>query len=264
VSVPLQRLVELSRLDVQLAALEEDLTGLPARRSAALAQQSAAEERSEAAREELARAEQEQRKSEVAAQDQEALLRKLQGQQFQVKSNDAYTALLSEMERAQAAISEAETKILEAMEAIEAARARHAEVEDERRRVVAHVEGEERASRTSCGASPDPTAALDGGGARRASAHGSPFFRIAEQEAGSGEHRRRAKAGPREGRPTRSEAQPSGDPRDSSSEIQGQPTAARPASTAPPLCCVRPRRGPANAVSRSPGEGLFPRGSIWN
>jgi predicted nucleic acid-binding Zn-ribbon protein len=145
VSVPLQRLVELSRLDVQLAALEEDLTGLPARRSAALAQQSAAEERSEAAREELARAEQEQRKSEVAAQDQEALLRKLQGQQFQVKSNDAYTALLSEMERAQAAISEAETKILEAMEAIEAARARHAEVEDERRRVVAHVEGEERA-----------------------------------------------------------------------------------------------------------------------
>ena len=143
-TVRLQRLVELSRLDVQLAALEEDRAALPARRGAALAQGSAAEARCETAREELTRAELAQRKSEVAAQDQEALLRKLQGQQFQVKSNDAYTALLHEMERAQAAISDAETHVLEAMEAIETARARHAELESERRGVLAHVQEEER------------------------------------------------------------------------------------------------------------------------
>lgn len=143
-TVRLQRLVELSRLDTQLAALEENRGALPARRSAAAAQRSAAQARLEAAREELGRAEQAQRKSEVAAQDQEALLRKLQGQQFQVKSNDAYTALLSEMERAQAAISETETHILEAMDAIEQGRARHREVESELRGVLAHVEEEER------------------------------------------------------------------------------------------------------------------------
>jgi predicted nucleic acid-binding Zn-ribbon protein len=144
VTIRLQGLVELSRLDMQLAALLEDQGSLPGRRSAAAAQRSAAEARVEAAREELTRAELEQRKSEVAAQDQEALLRKLQGQQFQVKTNDAYTALLHEMERAQAAISEAETHVLEAMEVIETARARQREAESERRNVVAHVEGEER------------------------------------------------------------------------------------------------------------------------
>ena len=143
-TVRLQRLVELSRLDVQLAALEEDRGSLPGRRNAAAAQRSAADVRVEAAREELTRAELAQRKSEVATQDQEALLRKLQGQQHQVKTNDAYTALLAEMERAQAAISEAETLVLEAMEAIEQARSRHQELESERKRVIAHVESEVR------------------------------------------------------------------------------------------------------------------------
>ena len=79
-TIRLQGLVELSRLDMQLAGLLEDQGSLPGRRSAAAAQRSAAEARVEAAREELTRAELEQRKSEVAAQDQEALLRKLQGQ----------------------------------------------------------------------------------------------------------------------------------------------------------------------------------------
>jgi len=62
-----------------------------------------------------------QRQAESALQDQEALLRKLEGQQFQVKDNTAYTALLSEMEHAKGAISTGETDILEGMEASEAA-----------------------------------------------------------------------------------------------------------------------------------------------
>jgi predicted nucleic acid-binding Zn-ribbon protein len=142
--VRLQQLLELSRLDTQLAGLEEDRAALPARRSAAVAQQAAAEGRLEGAREEVARAAEVQRKSEVAAQDQEALLKKLQGQQFQVKTNDAYTALLHEMERAQAAISECETRILEAMESIAGASARQRELEAELRGVRAHVESEQR------------------------------------------------------------------------------------------------------------------------
>ena len=103
------------------------------RRAAATQQRGASETRLVDAREELTQAEAAQRKSEAAAQDQEALLKKLQGQQFQVKTNDAYTALLHEMERAQAAISEAETHVLEAMEASSMARARQREIEVELR-----------------------------------------------------------------------------------------------------------------------------------
>jgi predicted nucleic acid-binding Zn-ribbon protein len=144
-TVRLTQLLELSRLDTQLAALEEDRATLPGRRAAAKQQRSAVEARVAAARDELTQAEGAQRKSEAAAQDQEALLKKLQGQQFQVKTNDAYTALLREMEHAQAAISDAETHILEAMEGIERARARHRELETELRHAGAHLEAEERA-----------------------------------------------------------------------------------------------------------------------
>jgi hypothetical protein len=145
VTVRLQQLLELSRIDMQLAALDEQRTALPGRRAAAVAQRAASESRLEAAREEVTKAEQAQRRSEGAAADQEALLRKLQGQQFQVKSNEAYTALLSEMERAQAAISEAETLVLEAMEMIEQSRARLRELEADARNVRAHADSEEQA-----------------------------------------------------------------------------------------------------------------------
>ena len=122
-TVRLTQLLELSRLDTQLAALEEDRGALPGRRAAAKQQRGAVEARVAAARDELTKAEAVQRKSEAAVQDQEALLKKLQGQQFQVKTNDAYTALLHEMERAQLAISEAERNGVDVDEAImEAAR----------------------------------------------------------------------------------------------------------------------------------------------
>lgn len=144
-TVRLQQLLELSRIDMQLAALDEQRNALPGRRAAAVAQRAASESRLEAAREEVTKAEQAQRRSEGAAADQEVLLRKLQGQQFQVKSNEAYTALLSEMERAQAAISAAETLVLEAMETIEQSRARLQEIEADVRNVRAHSDSEEQA-----------------------------------------------------------------------------------------------------------------------
>lgn len=119
----LQGLVDLSKVDVQLAALEEERAGLPARRAALAEARGASQAAEEAARTALEAAEHEQRRHEAAAQDQEALLARLEGQQHQVKSNEAYTALLHEMDQARAAISEAETHILEAMDAIEEARA---------------------------------------------------------------------------------------------------------------------------------------------
>ncbi len=127
----MERLLELQRLDEELIAFEEEQGAAPGRRSRIEAGRSACETRISEAREALEHAETQQRQIETALQDQEALLKKLEGQQFQVKSNEAYTALLHEMDTAKRAISEGETRILEGMEAIETARAALATAEAE-------------------------------------------------------------------------------------------------------------------------------------
>ena len=119
----LQLLIDLQKLDEQLVASEEESAGLPGRRAERAEMREAAQQRVVAAKEALQEAESEQRHAESALQDQEALIQRLEGQQFQVKSNEAYTALLREMEHAREAISDSETRLLEAMDAIEAGRA---------------------------------------------------------------------------------------------------------------------------------------------
>lgn len=118
----LQSLVDLSQVDVQLADRERERAAIPAKREACAEQRAQAEARLEAAREAVEQAELAQRRSESEVREHEALLAKLEGQQHQVKTNEAYTALLHEMEQARRAISDAETRILEAMEAIEEAK----------------------------------------------------------------------------------------------------------------------------------------------
>ncbi|HEY5658014.1 MAG TPA: C4-type zinc ribbon domain-containing protein [Myxococcota bacterium] len=118
----LQSLVDLSQVDVQLADRERERAAIPAKREACAEQRAQAEARLEAAREAVEQAELAQRRSEGEVREHEALLAKLEGQQHQVKTNEAYTALLHEMEQARRAISDAETRILEAMEAIEEAK----------------------------------------------------------------------------------------------------------------------------------------------
>ena len=115
----LQQLIELAKLDGELATLEEEHTALPARREALAAQQVAAEAQLAAAREGLRSSELEQRQAEAALRDREAAVSKLEAQQVQVKTNEAYTTLLREIDHAREAISGCETRILEAMEAIE-------------------------------------------------------------------------------------------------------------------------------------------------
>ena len=116
----LKRLIELQELDDELAKLEEEQRALPARREALAAQRSAAEERLAASRVSEREAEAGQRQAERDLQDREAALAKLEGQQHQVKTNEAYTALLREIDHAREAISSCETRILEAMEATQA------------------------------------------------------------------------------------------------------------------------------------------------
>ena len=140
----LNELVGLSQLDSKIAALEEELGALPARRAAAAQEQAAGEARLEVARERVSEAEQAQRRCEGEAQDKEVLLAKLESQQHQVKTNVAYTALLSEIDQAREAISEAETGVLEAMESIEAARVELAGLEEQVRAVGERLAAEEQ------------------------------------------------------------------------------------------------------------------------
>ncbi|TMA27883.1 MAG: hypothetical protein E6J87_20940 [Deltaproteobacteria bacterium] len=119
----IQALLELSKVDVQIAELEDEKSALPAARAALHQEREKVQAAVEAAQAALIAAEQEQRRHEAAVADREALVKKLEGQQHQIKTNEAYTVLLHEIDAARAAISDAETKILEAMEGIESARA---------------------------------------------------------------------------------------------------------------------------------------------
>ena len=140
-----QRLAELQACDDELWAREQEYGQLPARRTELQAERAALEAASAGAREALAQAEAAQRRVEGELQDQEALRKRLEGQQFQVKTNDAYTALLHEIERAQRAISECETRLLEGMDAIESARAACASAESDGRESARRIEAEGQA-----------------------------------------------------------------------------------------------------------------------
>jgi predicted nucleic acid-binding Zn-ribbon protein len=141
----LQSLVDLSQVDMHLAERERELSGIPAKRSACAEERSQVEARLETVREAVAEAEVVQRGAEGDVRDQEALLAKLEGQQHQVKSNEAYTALLHEMEQSKRAISDAETRILEAMEAIEQANRDLASGDRDASAVRERLDREERA-----------------------------------------------------------------------------------------------------------------------
>jgi predicted nucleic acid-binding Zn-ribbon protein len=113
----LRQLVELQRLDDELHRIAEAIAGLPAEREASQQTLEAARQRLADAEGQVEARQLEQRQAESALQDAEELTKRLEVQQSQVKTNEAYTALLHEIEAAGRAISEAETRILEGMDA---------------------------------------------------------------------------------------------------------------------------------------------------
>lgn len=141
----LTQLLELQRVDDELVALQTDYDGLPGHRERIEAERIACDEQLAAAKRALQDAEGGMRQAEVALQDREALLQRLESQQFQVKSNDAYTALLREMDHAREAISAHETKILEHMDAIEQSRGQLAGIEKHVDETRSRLEAERRA-----------------------------------------------------------------------------------------------------------------------
>jgi len=141
----LRQLVDLQNLDEELLAAEQEHEGLPARRQELAGRREAVDVERETAKQALQQAESDQRHAETDAQDKLALKQKLESQQFQVKSNVAYTALLQEIAQADEAISEAETRVLEAMEGIDSASTRLSEAEKQGEATLAGVTEQERA-----------------------------------------------------------------------------------------------------------------------
>lgn len=135
----LQQLMELQALDDRRGELRTGLDRLPEQRSALDEARSVAEAGVVSAAEAVQEAEGDQRRAEAELQDQEALAQRLEGQQPQVKTNEAYTALLHEIDAAREAISGCETRILEAMETIESARSGRAEAEANRDRELSRI-----------------------------------------------------------------------------------------------------------------------------
>jgi uncharacterized protein len=119
----LRQLLALQEVDSRIAALEAEAAALPARRSAVAEGVERVRERAAEARARLEAAELEERRLAGEVRDRETLIQRLEGQSGQVRTNDAYRALLHEIEQAREVISERETAILELMEAIDAARA---------------------------------------------------------------------------------------------------------------------------------------------
>ncbi|UCE85083.1 MAG: hypothetical protein JSU66_12095 [Deltaproteobacteria bacterium] len=141
----LRRLIDLQRIDGELARLGAESDAVPVRRAESQRLCAASDQRVTAAREALEQAEHDRRAVEAQLADQEALIQRLQGQSSQVKTNEAYTALLHEIEHARSAISDCETRILELMDEIDAARAAIAVAEEEQREIEARAQTEESA-----------------------------------------------------------------------------------------------------------------------
>jgi predicted nucleic acid-binding Zn-ribbon protein len=160
----LRQLLELQRLDDDLHRISRTLEALPAEREASQQRLAAGQQHLADVQGQLEARQLALRQAESALQDAEALRKRLEAQQSQVKTNEAYTALLHEIEAASEAVSEAETRILEGMDAaqesgamLEAARGEVDQLErdtaarlrelDERAGMLAGEQGETEASR---------------------------------------------------------------------------------------------------------------------
>ncbi len=138
----LRRLFALQETDRRIRELEAEIAEVPAMLERAQLPRQAAAVEVAVAHDDLEEQLVEQRRIEAELGDAETLHAHLEENSGQVKSNEAYTALLAEMDAAKERISTAETSILELMESIEEARARVAKAGSDSDRVDGEVAAE--------------------------------------------------------------------------------------------------------------------------
>jgi len=139
----LGKLIELQEIDTQLDAAGAIRAEFPAQRKIAGERAEAAGCALSVARQAVEDQELEQRRVEGKLKDAEALILRLEGQTGNVSSNQAYTALLREIDQARAQASECEDEILGLMERVDKAHTEAAAAEAELRSVEAQVAADE-------------------------------------------------------------------------------------------------------------------------
>jgi predicted nucleic acid-binding Zn-ribbon protein len=141
----LRTLWELHRVDQTLERLASDLAALPEAQAGLDRTEAELNQRVSTAREALEGLQLELRQAEASLRDSESHKVHLEGQQNQVKTNEAYTALLHEIEAAAQAISDSETRSLELMEGVEETRRALANAERELESRGAEIQQERQA-----------------------------------------------------------------------------------------------------------------------
>jgi predicted nucleic acid-binding Zn-ribbon protein len=120
----LHKLFLLQETDILIRSHEQELAKIPESLSQVREQRALAKVKMEEVRKSLEEERGEQRRAESALNDAETLLAHLEANSSQVKSNEAYRAMLLEIEAAKGKISISETQILEGMESLEATASR--------------------------------------------------------------------------------------------------------------------------------------------
>jgi predicted nucleic acid-binding Zn-ribbon protein len=116
----LNKLIDLQQVDSRIAALQAEVAALPAEVRQIEVKLAGSQTRVEAVRAAIKADEKARHKHESEIQDQQQKISKYRDQSLNVKTNQEYKALLSEIEQAEAEIRKLEDRILEIMVAADA------------------------------------------------------------------------------------------------------------------------------------------------
>src|SRR5271169_3152270 len=116
----IQKLIDLQQVDTRIAALKAEVAALPGQVRQIEAKLTSSQARVAAVQAAMKADENARRKHESDIQDQQQKISKYRDQSLNVKTNQEYKALLSEIEQADAEIRKLEDKILEIMVAADA------------------------------------------------------------------------------------------------------------------------------------------------
>jgi uncharacterized protein len=143
----IQKLIDLQQVDSRIAALKAEIAALPAEVRQIEAKLASSKARVEAVQAAAKADENSRRKHESDIQDQQQKISKYRDQSLNVKTNQEYKALLSEIEQAETEIRKLEDKILEIMVAADARKEELKQAEAALKANTAEVEKEKEHAR---------------------------------------------------------------------------------------------------------------------
>src|SRR5271167_2590407 len=143
----IQKLIDLQQVDTHIAALKAEVAALPGQVRQIEAKLTSSQARVAAIQAAIKADENARRKHESDIQDQQQKISKYRDQSLNVKTNQEYKALLSEIEQAEAEIRKLEDKILEIMVAADARKEELKQAEATLKADTAEIEREKEHAR---------------------------------------------------------------------------------------------------------------------